>query len=119
MPRRAGAEPQLRSAQPPSVPALALRHEIRHLERHQRLQRLDDHAAVAVRGVGLEAEQRDASSAAHDVGERCPRVADEEVEPAVPRHGLLDPGDGSRVVIPNQMLVEGIVHNHSGADTHA
>ena len=32
---------------------------------------------------------------------------------------FLDPGDGSRVVIPNQMLVEGIVHNHSGADTTA
>ena len=31
----------------------------------------------------------------------------------------VDPGDGSRVVIPNQMLVEGIVHNHSGTDTHA
>jgi small-conductance mechanosensitive channel len=31
----------------------------------------------------------------------------------------MDPGDGSRVVIPNQMLVEGIVHNHSGADTKA
>lgn len=30
---------------------------------------------------------------------------------------FIDPGDGSRVVIPNQMLVEGIVHNHSGADT--
>ena len=32
---------------------------------------------------------------------------------------FIDPGDGSRVVIPNQMLVEGIVHNHSGAETHA
>jgi len=32
---------------------------------------------------------------------------------------FIDPGDGSRVVIPNQMLVEGIVHNHSGADTTA
>ena len=32
---------------------------------------------------------------------------------------FVDPGDGSRVVIPNQMLVEGIVHNHSGADTTA
>ena len=29
----------------------------------------------------------------------------------------VDPGDGSRVVIPNQMLVEGIVHNLSTADT--
>src|ERR1700733_1277418 len=25
----------------------------------------------------------------------------------------VDPGDGSAIVIPNQMLVEGIVHNHS------
>jgi small-conductance mechanosensitive channel len=32
---------------------------------------------------------------------------------------FIDPGDGSSVVIPNQMLVEGIVHNHSTADTHA
>ena len=32
---------------------------------------------------------------------------------------FIDPGDGSRVVIPNQMLVQGIVHNHSGADTTA
>jgi small-conductance mechanosensitive channel len=31
----------------------------------------------------------------------------------------VDPGDSSRIVIPNQMLVEGIVHNHSEADTHA
>ena len=29
----------------------------------------------------------------------------------------VDPGDGSAIVIPNQLLVEGIVHNHSGADT--
>lgn len=32
---------------------------------------------------------------------------------------FIDPGDGSRVVIPNQLLVEGIVHNHSGVDTAA
>jgi small-conductance mechanosensitive channel len=32
---------------------------------------------------------------------------------------FIDPGDGSRVVVPNQMLVEGIVHNHSGGDTTA
>jgi small-conductance mechanosensitive channel len=32
---------------------------------------------------------------------------------------FIDPGDGSRFVIPNQLLVEGIVHNHSGADTTA
>ncbi len=29
----------------------------------------------------------------------------------------IDPGDGSSVVIPNQMLVEGIVHNHSAGET--
>ena len=32
---------------------------------------------------------------------------------------FIDPGDGSSIVVPNQMLVEGIVHNHSGADTTA
>jgi len=32
---------------------------------------------------------------------------------------FVDPGDGSRIVIPNQLLVEGIVHNHSGVDTAA
>jgi len=31
----------------------------------------------------------------------------------------VDPGDGSSVVIPNQLLVEGIVHNHSTGDTQA
>ena len=31
----------------------------------------------------------------------------------------VDPGDGSSVVIPNQMLLEGIVHNHSVGDTQA
>lgn len=31
----------------------------------------------------------------------------------------INPGDGSSVVIPNQLLVEGIVHNHSTADTQA
>jgi small-conductance mechanosensitive channel len=30
----------------------------------------------------------------------------------------LDPGDGSSVVIPNQLLVEGVVHNRSTQDTH-
>jgi small-conductance mechanosensitive channel len=29
----------------------------------------------------------------------------------------LDPGDGSSIVIPNQLLVEGTVHNRSTADT--
>ena len=32
---------------------------------------------------------------------------------------FLDPGDGSSYVIPNQLLVEGIVHNHSTEDTQA
>jgi small conductance mechanosensitive channel len=31
----------------------------------------------------------------------------------------LDPGDGTSVVVPNQLLVEGIVHNHSTGDTQA
>jgi small conductance mechanosensitive channel len=31
----------------------------------------------------------------------------------------IDPGDGSHFVIPNQLLVEGIVHNHSTEDTQA
>jgi small-conductance mechanosensitive channel len=31
----------------------------------------------------------------------------------------VDPGDGSSVVIPNQLLAEGIVHNHSTEDTMA
>ena len=31
----------------------------------------------------------------------------------------VDPGDGSTVVIPNQLLVEGIVHNRSTEDTMA
>jgi small-conductance mechanosensitive channel len=31
----------------------------------------------------------------------------------------IDPGDGSSVVIPNQLLVDGIIHNHSTEDTVA
>jgi small-conductance mechanosensitive channel len=31
----------------------------------------------------------------------------------------VDPGDGTAVVIPNQMLVEGIIHNLSTEDTQA
>jgi small-conductance mechanosensitive channel len=31
----------------------------------------------------------------------------------------LDPGDGSSVVIPNQMLLEGVIHNLSTEDTQA
>jgi small-conductance mechanosensitive channel len=29
----------------------------------------------------------------------------------------VDPGDGSSVVIPNQLLVEGIIHNRAGGET--
>ena len=32
---------------------------------------------------------------------------------------FIDPGDGSSIVVPNQLLVQGIVHNHSGADSKA
>lgn len=46
--------------------------------------------------------------------EREGRVADITLS-----YTFVDPGDGSRVVIPNQLLVAGIVHNHSGADTTA
>jgi small-conductance mechanosensitive channel len=46
--------------------------------------------------------------------EREGRVADITLS-----YTFLDPGDGSRVVVPNQLLVEGIVHNHSGSDTAA
>jgi small conductance mechanosensitive channel len=31
----------------------------------------------------------------------------------------VDPGDGSSIVIPNQLLVEGIIHNKSTEDTVA
>jgi small-conductance mechanosensitive channel len=44
--------------------------------------------------------------------EREGRVADITLS-----YTFIDPGDGSRIVIPNQLLVEGIVHNHSGTDT--
>ena len=32
---------------------------------------------------------------------------------------FIDPGDGSSIVVPNQLLVQGIVHNHSVADSKA
>ena len=32
---------------------------------------------------------------------------------------FIDPGDGSQIVVPNQLLVQGIVHNHSEADSRA
>jgi small-conductance mechanosensitive channel len=49
------------------------------------------------------------------------RVSFEETEGRVTditlSYTYLDPGDGSAVVIPNQLLVDGVVHNHSTADT--
>lgn len=51
------------------------------------------------------------------------RVTFDEVEGRVAditlSYTYVDPGDGSAVVIPNQLLVDGIVHNHSAADTEA
>ncbi len=49
------------------------------------------------------------------------RISFQEVEGRVLditlSYTYVDPGDGSSVVIPNQLLVEGIVHNHSSGDT--
>lgn len=51
------------------------------------------------------------------------RVCFEQVEGRVIditlSYTYVDPGDGSSIVIPNQLLVEGIVHNRSTADTQA
>ena len=51
------------------------------------------------------------------------RISFEEVEGRVTditlSYTYVDPGDRSSVVIPNQLLVEGIVHNHSTEDTQA
>lgn len=51
------------------------------------------------------------------------RVAFEDVSGRVTditlSYTYVDPGDGTSVVIPNQMLVEGIVHNLSTEDTQA
>ena len=51
------------------------------------------------------------------------RISFEEVSGRVTditlSYTYVDPGDGTAVVIPNQMLVEGIVHNHSTGDTQA
>jgi small-conductance mechanosensitive channel len=51
------------------------------------------------------------------------RITFEECEGRVTDISLsytyVDPGDGSSVVIPNQLLVEGIVHNKSTEDTVA
>jgi small-conductance mechanosensitive channel len=49
------------------------------------------------------------------------RIAFEEAEGRVVditlSYTYVDPGDGSAIVIPNQMLVDGIIHNLSTADT--
>jgi small-conductance mechanosensitive channel len=51
------------------------------------------------------------------------RIAFEEVNGRVTditlSYTYVDPGDGSAIVIPNQMLVDGIVHNLSTGDTQA
>jgi len=51
------------------------------------------------------------------------RISFEEVEGRVTditlSYTYVDPGDASAIVIPNQMLVDGIVHNHSTGDTQA
>jgi small-conductance mechanosensitive channel len=51
------------------------------------------------------------------------RVSFEEKEGRVTditlSYTYIDPGDGSHFVIPNQLLVEGVVHNHSTEDTQA
>ena len=51
------------------------------------------------------------------------RITFEETEGRVTditlSYTFLDPGDGSSYVIPNQLLIEGIVHNHSTEDTQA
>lgn len=51
------------------------------------------------------------------------RIKFEEVEGRVTditlSYTFVDPGDGSSVVIPNQLLVEGVVHNLSTEDTQA
>ncbi len=51
------------------------------------------------------------------------RIAFDEVEGRVLditlSYTYVDPGDGTSVVIPNQLLVEGVVHNLSTADTQA
>jgi small-conductance mechanosensitive channel len=51
------------------------------------------------------------------------RISFQEVEGRVLditlSYTYVDPGDGTSVVIPNQLLVEGVVHNLSTADTQA
>ena len=51
------------------------------------------------------------------------RVAYEDVEGRVTditlSYTYVDPGDGSSIVIPNQLLVESVIHNHSTGETKA
>lgn len=51
------------------------------------------------------------------------RIAFEEVSGRVTditlSYTYVDPGDASTIVIPNQMLVDGIIHNLSSGDTQA
>lgn len=51
------------------------------------------------------------------------RISFDEVEGRVLditlSYTYVDPGDGTSVVIPNQLLVEGVIHNLSTADTQA
>jgi small-conductance mechanosensitive channel len=51
------------------------------------------------------------------------KVAFDEVEGRVTditlSYTYVDPGDGSSVVIPNQLLVDGVIHNRSTGDTQA
>ncbi|HEY1284540.1 MAG TPA: mechanosensitive ion channel domain-containing protein [Solirubrobacterales bacterium] len=51
------------------------------------------------------------------------RIRFEEIEGRVIditlSYTYVDPGDGSSVVIPNQLLVEGVLHNLSSGDTKA
>jgi small-conductance mechanosensitive channel len=51
------------------------------------------------------------------------RVTYEEVEGRVTditlSYTYVDPGDGSSVVIPNQLLVESVIHNRSTGETQA
>ena len=51
------------------------------------------------------------------------RISFEEVEGRVTditlSYTYVSPGDGTTIVIPNQMLVEGIIHNLSTEDTQA
>lgn len=85
--------------------------------------------AVAAAIIGLAAQQtlgnliagvQIAVSQPIKIGDR---ITFEEIEGRVTdvtlSYTYVDPGDESTVVIPNSMLLEGIVHNHSTGDTQA